>query len=326
VNWDSDELRAAALRLLLLGAIRAIKIAEPLLVELEALGWAVPGRRNGEFHLAPQHKEKFRQYLRVRWAQLDEVEFAYALRPEAISASALRALRRSPLKLPAGITQLNRKTWSAWAGAHSKSGHHTPPNGVLLTTDEDLRLRTNEGLQFIGKDGETLPADACQNMFGEVIVPERGLLRSWRLAGELPKLVLTVENIGAYVDLPLPTWLLLIHAPGRNTVLASRFIDRVPADIPWFHFGDLDPAGLSIALSIRSQDKSRAPIPWIPRVSAELLETHALALDSSWSEQQLPARLLKNPVLGWLVEHQRWLEHEAMVLLPGFADELTIMA
>jgi hypothetical protein len=308
-----------------LGSIRAIKAAEPLLAELEALGWVVPGRRHGEFHLAPQHKDKFRRYLRARWPQLDEVESAYASRPEVISANALRTLRRLPLKLPTGITQLNRRTWSAWAGAHSKSGYHTPPDGVFLTTDEDLRLRTNAGLQFIGKDGETLSADACQNMFGEVIIPERGLLRGWRVSGKMPKLVLTVENIGSYVDLPVPTWLLLIHAPGRNTVLACRFIDRLSADIPWFHFGDLDPAGLSIALSIPSQEKGRRPMPWIPRIASKLLETHALALDSPWPKQHLPPGLLKNPVLGWLVEHQRWLEHESMVLLPGFVDELTMM-
>jgi hypothetical protein len=322
VNWDSDELRAAALRLLLLGRIRATKLAEPLLVELEELGLVAPGRRIGEFHLPSQHKETLRRYLRVRWPQLDEAESAFSSRLDAITVPALRALRRLPLTLPPGITQLNRKTWSAWAGAHSKSGYRTPPDGVALTADEDLRLRANKGLQFIGEDAHTLEADACQKMFGEVIVPERGMARDWQVAGVLPKLVLTVENVGAYVDLPVPTWLLLIHAPGRNTMLATRFIDRLPADIPWAHFGDLDPAGLDIALSVRSQARSRRPVPWVPSIAAELLETHALPLDSAWPEDRLPPDLLDITVMKWLVKHQRWMEHEAMVLLPGFSGEL----
>lgn len=322
MNWDSDELRSAALKLLLQGSIKSSKLAEPLLVELEELGLLMPGTRKSEFLLPPQYKEKFRRYLVVRWPQVHEAESAWSSRPEAISATALRALRRAPLSLPAGITKLNRRTWSAWAGAHSKSGYHTPPDGVLLTTDEDLRMRPNAGLQFIGDGGETLSADACQGMFGEVIVPERGLARNWHVAGVPPKLILTVENIGAYIDLTLPTWMLLIHAPGRNTILATRFIDRLPADIPWAHFGDLDPAGLDIALSIRTQKLGRRPLPWIPGVASELLESHSLPLDSPWPEQCLPPDFLNNTVLSWLVERQRWLEHEAMVLLPGFLDEL----
>lgn len=323
MNWDGDELRSVALKLLLLGAIRSTKVAEPLLVELEELGLVIPGTRKNEFLLPPQYKEKFRRYLVVRWPQVHEAESEWSSRPEAISATALRTLRRLPLSLPAGVTQLNRRTWAAWAGAHSKSGYHTAPEGVLLTTDEDVRLRANAGLLFIGEGGETLSADACQRMFGEVIVPERGLGRNWQISGVLPKVILSVENIGAYIDLALPAWMLLIHAPGRNTVLATRFIDRLPADIPWVHFGDLDPVGLEIAQSIHGQERGRKAIPWIPRVASELLETHALPLGSPWPEHRLPPDLRNKTVLRWLVEHQRWLEHEAMVLLPGFSEELS---
>lgn len=322
MNWNSDELRAAALRLLLLGTIRSTRIAEPLLVEAEELGLVVPGRRQNEFRLPPHCKEKFRRYLKVRWPQLDEAEYAFFGSPETISGTALRTMRRMPLVFPAGIARLNRKTWSAWAGAHSKSGYRTPPEGVLVTTDEALRLRANAGLEFSGEGGERLAADVCQALFGETIIPERGLAQSWRFGGELPKLILTVENIGAYVDLSVPTWLLLIHAPGRNTLLATRFIDRLPQDIPWFHFGDVDPAGLDIALSIRARDSGRRPTPWIPRAANALLDTHSLPLELPWPARRFPADLLINPVLRWLVDHQRWLEHEAVVLSPGFRDEL----
>ncbi|MCC2959473.1 hypothetical protein LK540_03410 [Massilia sp. IC2-278] len=322
MNWDSDELRAAALRLLLLGTIRSTRVAEPLLVEAEELGLVVPARRLNEFRLPPHCKEKFRRYLKVRWPELDDSESAFCSCPDTISATALRTMRRMSLDLPVGIERLNRKTWSAWAGAHSKSGYRTPPEGVLLTTDEALRLRANAGLEFSGEGGERFAANACQALFGETIVPERGLARSWRLCGELPKLILTVENIGAYVDFSMPSWLLLIHAPGRNTLLATRFIDRLPSNIPWLHFGDVDPAGLDIGLSIHGQEPGRRPTPWIPRAASVLLATHSLPLDLPWPTRRFPPDLLNNPMLKWLIDHQRWLEHEAAVLLPGFRDEL----
>lgn len=326
MNWDSDELRAAALKLLLSATIRETKTAAPLLAELEELGIVAPGRCQGEFRLLAEHKAKFRCYLSVRWLQLDKAEQAFSANPETISAIALRALRRRSLTLPSGLTQLNRKTWSAWAGAHSKSGYATPPPGALLTADDVLRLRPNAGLQLIGEQGGALAADTCLALFGELIMPERGLSRNWHVAGELPWLVLTVENIGAYVDFSVPPWLLLVHAPGRNTVLATRFIDRLPPTIPWAHFGDLDPAGIDIALSIRSPDKGRKPIPWIPHIAFELLETHSLPLNCPWPAQTLPRQLLEHPVLNWLVAHQRWLEHESLVLLSEFSAEVSKLA
>ncbi|QYF93008.1 hypothetical protein KY495_20225 [Massilia sp. PAMC28688] len=326
MNWDSDELRAAALKLLLLATLRETKVAAPLLAELEELGMVAPGTRKGEFRLLAQQEDKFRRYLSVRWPEFAETEQAFSARPTLISAIALRALRRAPLKLPAGITQLNRKTWSAWAGAHSKSGCATPPPGILLTSDENLRLRPNAGLQIIGEQGGTLDADVCRALFGELIVPERGFSRNWHVTGVLPWLVLTVENIGAYIDITIPPWLLLVHAPGRNTLLATRFIDRLPATVPWVHFGDLDPAGLDIALSMRGPQTGRTPVPWIPHIAFELLETHSLPLSSPWPTQHLPQKLLEHPVLAWLIAHQRWLEHESIVVLSGLVEDVTKLA
>lgn len=322
MNWDSDELRSAALRLLLQGTIKATTVTLPLLAELEEIGWVVPAVRKAEYRLPLQQRDKFRRYLRVRWPQVDQAESAFATRPGMISAVTLRALRRLPLELREGITQLNRKTWSAWAGAHSKSGLSRPPDGVVLTTDEGLRLRANAGLQIIGEKDVALHVDACQALFGEVMVPERAFSRRWRVSGLLPKVILTVENIGAFIDFPAPTWLLLVHAPGRDTALATRFVGRLPAHIPWAHFGDLDPAGLRIALSIRSHADGRHPKLWIPNVVSELLETHSLPLELPWPKEQFPTEILEHSVVNWLVEHQRWLEHEPVVLLPGFVDDV----
>lgn len=322
MNWEDEEQQAVALRLLLLGQTRVTKAAAALIIELEELGLAIPGRRQAEFHLPARQIEKLRRYLAVRWPRFAEAEGMFAQQPEAVTAAALRALRRPRHQLPPETTCLNRKTWSAHAGGHSKSGYRTAPEDVLITTDEVLRLRASSGLCFIGDDGATFSADACQGMFGEVAVPERGLAHDWQMAGTLPKLVITVENVGAYVDLTVPSWVLLLHAPGRNTYLAAKFMDRVPAQVPWVHFGDVDPAGLNIALSLRSPILSRQPVPWIPHVATALVETHSLPLPAPWPERPLPSDLQRHPVLQWLRLRQRWLEHETIVLLPELQGEI----
>lgn len=326
MNWSNDELRAVALRLLLSGSVRISKVSAPMLVELEELGVITPSTRKGEFLLPARQKDRLRQYLVARWPQFSEAESAFASCPGKITAPALRNMRRLPLELPDGIRELNRRTWSAWAGAHAKSGFKGAPDGIVLTSDEGLRLRASASLQIASEEGLSIPLDGLQALLGEVMVPERAFGRNWLVSGLMPELILTVENIGAFVDFPAPPQMLLVHAPGRNTALATRFMARLPADIPWAHFGDLDPAGLDIALSIRSSGHGRRPIPWIPLAATALLETHSLPLESPWPERVWPEAVQDNPVLRWLTTRHRWLEHEPVVLLPGLAEELANLA
>ncbi|MRW91850.1 hypothetical protein GJ699_17790 [Duganella sp. FT80W] len=325
MNWDDDSVRAGALRLLLTRRLTSTKAAASWLLQLEQLGLIGPTRRSGEYQLHAEKVDVLRCYLLQRWPQLPEVEAAFSANPQSISTAALRAQRRSSLILPAGISRLNRKTWAAWAGAHSKSGQRAPPEGVLLTTDEVLRLRPNAGLEMVGA-GSRMELDACLALLGEVSIPERALTGEWQLAGVMPRLILTVENLGAFVDFPLVPSVLMLQAPGWNAGLATKFIARLPDNIPWLHFADLDPNGLRIGLSLRCAADGRRPAPWIPRAAGTLLSTHALPLPQPWPVQDLPASLLSGPILHELVTSQRWIEHESLVLLPEFARELYELA
>jgi hypothetical protein len=160
-----------------------------LLGELEELGLVEQSRRAGLLTLRTGQLEKLRRYLAVRWPQVSEAEEVFNSQPHNISATALRTLRRSPLTLPKGIVRLNRKTWSAWAGAHSKSGLATPPDGLVLTTDEGLRLRANAGLQIVDEEGASLDFDQWQSVLGEITIPQRAFARRWFISGVMPKLV-----------------------------------------------------------------------------------------------------------------------------------------
>lgn len=322
MRLESDELRTVVLRLLLRNGVRATKLTTPMLIELEELGMVTPAKSAGQYVLRADKTDALRRYVAVRWPGLAAAESAFSTRPGKISAAALRELRRTPLRLPPDIRRLNRKTWSAWAGAHSKSGHCGSPQGLVLTSDESLRLRPNAGLWIFGGRSGPLLLDTVQSLFGEVAIPERGFEPQWRLGGIMPDLIITVENRGAFIDFPSVPRVLLLHAPGHNTVLATRFIGRLPNDIPWLHFPDFDPGGIAIAMLICCRKQLRRPVTWIPVVALTLLETHALPLDLPWPPLNLPPKLRDDPVLTWLIQNQCWLEQEALVLMPQFAEEL----
>jgi hypothetical protein len=326
MNWDNDELRATALRLLLTHTVRRTKSSLELLNGLEELGFIGPTCRLQEYKLHTGKEQAFRAYLLMRWPQLPAVEAAFACQPQAVSAVALREQRRALCTLPPHLTQLNRKTWSAWAGAHSKSGRRAPPEGVRLTTDGTLRLRPNAGLGLVTGEGKELALGDWGHALGEVSIPERALANVWHPVGTMPRMILTVENIGAFVDFPAPPWLLIAHAPGWNSSLATRFIAGLPPDLCWMHFADLDPNGIRIALSMRCPGTDRQPTLWIPRAARILLSSHALPLRQAWPVETLPAELRADPLLSELIATQRWLEHEPLVLLPELVDELRALA
>jgi hypothetical protein len=325
MNWNSDALRAAALRLLLTRRLRGSKGTWPWLVQLEQLRLVGPTRRTGEYQLYTEKVEALRDYLLARWPQLPQAEAMFRACPETISATALRGQRRSSLVLPSSVSRLNRKTWSAWAGGHSKSGQRTPPPGLVLTTDEVLRLRPNAGLEIVAAAGRRVVLDDCVALLGELPIPERALVGDWQLAGVMPRLIMTVENIGAFADAPILPRVMILHAPGWNTGLATEFIGRLPAHIPWLHFADLDPNGMRIGMSIRCAANGREATPWIPQAAAVLMATHALPLSQPWPTQDWPPALLDDPVLRQLIATQQWMEHEPLVLVSEFLQELDIL-
>lgn len=322
MNWDHDALRAAALRLLLTRTLHASRTYRALLSQLEELGMVGPTRRAAEFRLRDDREEAFRQYLLPRWPGFPDAEMQFTPHPEMVCAARLRAWRRAALSLSPSIKQMNRKTASAWYGAHSKSGRRTACDDVMLTSDQTLRLRPNAGLVLVTASGQRLALAEWGAAMGEVSIPERALASPWQVGGNLPKVMITVENLGAFVDFKVPPWLLILHAPGWQTSLASRFIDRLPASIPWLHFADLDPNGLRIGLSIRCSLDGRKARPWIPRAAAILLPTHARRLARPWPTRNLPAEMLENSVLRQLVVTQKWLEQESLVLLSEFDEEV----
>lgn len=321
MNWEDDHLQVAALKLLLAGELKNTATSRDLILQLDEIGIIVPSRRPAFFQLVADRSADLETYLSNRWPQFQDCARHFRDNKQlTVGVANLRALRRNALGIPEGFSRLNRKTWSAWAGAHSKSREASPPEGLVLTTDGVLRVRANEGLSISFGHGDDFQLSPWQRIISETILPERAFNNSWHLSGRHPHLVLTVENLGAFVDIKKPDDCLMLYSPGWDDSLAVRFISRLPNNIPWLHFGDLDPNGLRIGNVLLAGN--RGPEIWLPRTADKLLESHRLRLVKPWSLSPLDYPILTNVTLKALVEANCWLEQEAMVLLPGFHEEL----
>lgn len=291
--------------------------------ELDDLGILTTTPRRDLLALVPARLADYERYLGARWPGYREAAAVIQSRGLSIEAASLRKLRRLHLKAPEGFPQLNRKTWSAWAGAHSKSREASQPEGAEITTDDTVRARVNAGLQIRSVDGGILNLDALQRTLKEVAFPDRCISENWSFCGTLPRLLLTVENIGAFVDIKKPDNCLLIHSPGWNLPNVLRLRARLPADLTWRHFGDLDPNGLRIGLSLTTASEAGNDAEvWVPEAAATLLDSHSLLLDRTWNVDGVPEHLRSHPAVAWLILNGRWLEQESIVLLPEFEREL----
>jgi hypothetical protein len=147
---------------------------------------------------------------------------------------------------------------------------------------------------------------------------------------------MTVENLGACLDLPAPPQALVVHQPGWNCRLAQRFIALLPEAVPWWHFGDLDPEGLAIFAALVRAGEADRPLPgscphsgpygawahrprlFLPAWWGDYLPSHGLPLGADWPVGLTP----DNALLTRLRAGRLWLEQEAILLDPRLGEGL----
>ncbi|EIC1283970.1 hypothetical protein K9222_004231, partial [Salmonella enterica subsp. enterica serovar Java] len=211
------------------------------------------------------------------------------------------------------MQRIHHKSASAWRG-NSKAGLSQPlVKGQTVTYDDILRLRsqgTELRLTFTCNNGENvLFADDESRWRSECCLPERMLLDLLSVDMTSAQLIITVENLGAYVDMPLVDGLILIFAPGLNYLPACRWISQYGQDIPWVHFPDLDPNGLTIARQL-SHSLTRPCRIWLPDFwpSAHQVNDMIGAGKHAWDTAP------DCPQLTQLRQEQRWIEQEVLVV------------
>jgi hypothetical protein len=306
LNWRDDQVRAALLKFWNGEEVAAGKKLAALIGHLSESGFIAESPRRQRYGLVEAKRAEWRSLLARRYPEWEAVLAALREAQKAPSAENLQALRREPAPAAGAFRRLHHKTYKARWAAHSKAAG-TVPAHLDLTRDDTVRIRASQGLRLRRDDGGELDCAAWMALAGEVVLPERALNDGLRLAGTLPRLAMTVENLGAYIDFPCVPELLLIHAPGWNSSLARRLIEQLPPTVAWWHFGDLDPEGLEIFAAL-AQPPRPAKL-WIPDFWEEYLASHALPLERPW-----PGGLaVAHPLLARLVQQQAWLEQEAIV-------------
>lgn len=280
--------------------------SDSLLRRFKVAGWVVlSGRRNG-WRIHPHTHEALSARLRQIWPSREidlPLLHQVGLTPEKSSALLhLPSLRR---KLSVVLGFINNHTWSTLFGAGpKKAAWRNPGAHVVLTQDAMSRLRPNKGLEFINKDG-VLKLDEIASILTEIGIPQRAILNGGQFAGRLPDLLVTIENLGAFVDAGIPENVMLIYSPGFDLRAAEQIV-RILPQVPWVHFGDLDPEGLLIWEALKRATNRSCQLH-VPAFAGEYLDI-AQKPDVPWGA------IPDHPVLVSLKLAGKGIFQEAFVL------------
>lgn len=300
------------LRLLSNGTAAASAATQPLLKRLRNAGWLEPTARRDQWTV----RFGAADHLRARLLEIcptyeADVKLLTDLGLEPLSPQnweSLPALRRPKTEQPV----LHRKTWNAAAGTGPK--HQARVAGqALLTDDWVLRIRCTGELTI---DFGDVVLDCAKETVArsECTIPQRLWLRRRAMAIKEISAAITCENIGAFVDLPLPTKMIAIYAPGRDTKPASLFLSELPG-VPWTHFGDLDQDGIDIAEQIAAQC-ARPVSLYIPSFAGEYMDG-AQSPRRAWRQRETPWGLVNELERAGLR-----IQHEAFMTDPRLSTDL----
>lgn len=262
-------------RLIELGIIKLSTRNNQLIKRLEVARWIEPTGRKGEWRLRDGALSKIADRIDILlpcWQQ--EFKFLRSLDLDPLeprSIESLAMLRKNQV----AVGMVNRRNWNAATGLGPKHSSQKQASATL-TKDWVMRFRPNAGLYGIF-DTNKIDLWKLSETLSECIIPERLWLRFERFEGVLPSLIISCENLGAYVDLVVPDSAMVIYAPGADIETAAELLRHFP-HTDWIHFGDVDPDGLKIAENL-AKEVSRQLHFFVP----------------SFAEEYLPGRPVKTP-------------------------------
>jgi hypothetical protein len=295
---------ALLLRLIETGECRESARASSILERFRLARWVEPARRPGLWKVRPGASDG----LRSRLTELspfwdDDVRLLRANRLDPLDPRSHQAL--AGLKAahqPEGL--LHRKTWNSATSAGSKRASQLSTT-ARLTDDWSVRGRVNCPTVLLTPHG---PVDlqAVTKSLGEFSISERGWVAAQGFSGKLPCHILTVENLSPLVDLTLPADTMVLFSQGAAVEGAAQLLRAIPS-ASWMHFGDLDAAGVQIALRL-ARLTNRPHSLYVPTFAEEYLPRR-LSAQQAWSCDPFSA-----PVLKELSSQGAWLEQEIFIL------------
>lgn len=305
---------ALLLRLIETGECKESVRAASLLERFRLAQWVEPARRPGYWKVRPGAITG----IRARITELSPCweEDALLLRANSLDPLAPRSHHAlAGLKAahkPAG--QLHRKTWNSATAAGSKRASQLPTT-AQLTDDWAVRGRVNCATKIITPSGPMDLLKLCQTL-SEFSVPQRGWLSANGFGGVLPRHVLTVENLSPLVDLVLPADTMVLFCQGAAVEGAVQLLRALPG-AAWMHFGDLDAAGVQIAVRI-AKLTGRSPSLYVPTFADDYLQ-YKLRAKNAWTS--IPFDI---PALKVLSSKGFWLEQEIFILDGRLFKDITL--
>ena len=311
---DAVEISVLA-RLVETGTIKVGVRNESIVRRLETARWIMPGKRKSEWLVRQENithlKERLSELL-PSWRK--DLDFLRSIGRAPFNPSDIEAIPMLRRQTSAPVNMVNRRNWNAAVGLGPKHKAKMPAKGVL-TKDWVLRFRPNNGLMGV-YDKEIVDLAGMAAVWTECVIPERAWINFKLFSGVLPKVIITCENLGAYIDLPVSESTLVIFSPGADTEAAVALLKMLPT-AAWMHFGDLDPEGIDIAKRIAGELKRDVKL-LIPFFAEDYLDA-AKPLETAWSE------IPDIPLLVALKEKRKRIFQEVFMLDGRLLEALKIM-
>lgn len=316
--WGEVVSRLALLELHTSGSLRRRKRQEVVWAELAAMPWTARTSRRDELVLVGSRRADLEVLLERVWPGWREVLAdleRLGLEPTPVGwaeyADRLRAER-----VPEVPAKVNRKTAASLVAPHSKAtltGRRRAALGEVDATHDGLvRMRPPAGL-VAETPGGRLDLSAVAAILGEVALTERSF-EGLSFEGEV-RAILTVENLGAFVDLIAPPGWLVVFVAGWDSRTIGLLFERL-AEVPALHFGDLDPAGVRIYRHLRALCPR---LGWfVPDFASALVQSRGLAAE--WPDDM---DLGDTPeLIRDLARRGLWLEQEPLAVDPRTPAQL----
>lgn len=317
--WVRPEDKLALLELLTQSRLKRRRSQELAFDWLSELPWTRASGRRDEVLLVPERRRDLVSLLDRVWPgwRAQHIELLEAGEPPTPTGWKKLADRRRADSLPELPERLNRRTAAAATAPGAKSTLTAARLETLgrreVVDDGVARIRPAEGM-IARRAGRSVRLDEITGVLDEIGISDRALRDGLELEGPVDALV-TVENLGAWRDMPRPRGWMLVHVPGWNTSTVRQLASLL-AGVPALHFGDLDPNGVRIH---RHLTASLPGLGWlVPTFWRELVSLHARA-------QEWPDDLVLEDapeLVRELASTRRWMEQERVVLDPRFEEAM----
>jgi Wadjet protein JetD, C-terminal len=320
--WGKREHALLLLELLECGEIRHRSTQQRAWSSVLELGWARRSRRHDVLEIDPAFRENLETTLDGAWPGWRDTarRLADAGQPPTPQGMLelerqMRIDRAGDIDLP---SRINRRTAAAVVARHSKAKlgpfERIALDETELTDDGLVRMRPSAGLTVV-RGFEEHSASALAELLGDLVLTDRALRDGTQLAGQRPRAVLTVENLGAFQDAVVANDILVVHVPGWNTGTTRDLLAGLQ-DVPVLHFGDLDPNGIAILKHLR---RWRPDVRWlVPEYWVEIVDERGL--EGEWPEIEMPTDA--PPWVRELPDRRLWLEQEAVVVDKRFRSSV----